>query len=126
MTSALTASSFNSDILGTSAANSAVLYQRDAENPLNATSSSAVNIGTLTANQTQLDVNSQITSANQTDYYTFNYQDNSPLKLSAQNLTQTDLLRVQLVDSNGNIVADSNGTAAQQLAYDQLIDQPGL
>src|ERR1700722_9977941 len=111
MTSALTASFFNSGTLGATATGSAVLYQRTAENPLNATSATPTNIGTLISNQTQLDVNSQVTPGNQNDYYTFNYQGNSPLQLDFENLTASDNLRFQLVDSNGNVVADSKGTA---------------
>src|ERR1700722_3490306 len=126
MTSALIASSFNSSTLGSYATASAVLYQRNGADVLNATSADATNIGTLTSNQSQLDVTSKVTPVNQSDYYTFNFQGNSSLKLDFENLTASDNLRFQLVDSKGTVVADNQGTAAQQIAYVHLTTSVGL
>ena len=126
MTSALTASSFSSSTLNANATANAVLYQRNATNPLNATTASPINIGQLVSNQTQLDVTGQVTSNNQSDYYTFNFQGTAPLAAAFDNLTNTDNLRLQLLDSKGNVVADSAGTAAQQIAYVSLTTSPGL
>jgi Bacterial pre-peptidase C-terminal domain len=126
MTGALTASSFNSGTLGSNATGTAVLYQRTGANVLNATSANSTNIGTLVTNQSQLDVTSAVTPGNQSDFYTFNFQGKQPLKLAFDNLTQTDNLRFQLLDSKGKVVADSAGTAAQQIAYVNLTTSKGL
>jgi hypothetical protein len=86
----------------------------------------AINAGTLTNNQTELDVSAATTAAIPTDNYNFNVQQGGAVKLTVQNTTNTANLDVQLVDSNGNVVADNNGTTAQQNAYTELTSGEGL
>lgn len=119
-TPGLTAAAFSNSGLGVTAGTTATLYQRDATNVLNATPSTAVALGNLISNSTQLDATGQVTGQNATDYYQFNYQGNSPLTADFENLTGTSDLRVQLLNSAGTVIADSGGTLAQQIAYTQL------
>jgi len=125
MTSSLTASSFSSSTLEATATSSAQLYQRSATNPIDSSTSTAINIGQLVTNQSQLDVNSLVQAQNPNDYYQFNLQGSS-IKLALNNLTNTSDLRVQIINSSGTVLADSSGTAAQQLAYDQASSLTGL
>ena len=124
----LTAASFASSSLGVGTADSAILYQRTAYNVINATASDAVNIGTLTTNSTQLDVTGQVTGQNSANYYKFTLQGNS-LKLDLENLTDTTNavdLRVKITDNSGKIIADNEGTSAQQSAYGEITSPSGL
>ncbi len=125
MTSALTASSFSSSTLGSTATSTAVLYQRTAYNAIGASASTATNIGTLATNSTQLDVVSQVTPTNQASYYAFTL-DGTSLKASFSNVTGSDTLRYQVYDSKGKVVADSQGTSEQQIAYVKLTTSGGL
>lgn len=96
---------------------------------LSGAQASATNIGTLDANQSELVTNSQINSANQTGYYTFDFNSGSALKFNLNNTTNEVLqqsLQVQLYDSTGKLVADNNGTLAQQEAYQQFNSGAGL
>ena len=123
----ITGSAFSSDALGVSGG-SAILYQRNAYNLLNSTSSDAIDIGTLTTNSTQLDVTGKVAGQNQTDYYKFTLKGNS-LKLAFNNLTDTSSavdLRIQITNSSGTVVADNEGTSAQQTAYDEITSSTGL
>ncbi len=89
----------------------------------------ALNIGTLDANQSQLDVVSKLNSVNQSSYYSFDFNSGSSLKFQTYNTTDpasAQNLRVQLSDSNGKIVADSGGTEAQQEAYKKFDSGAGL
>lgn len=123
---ALVPSSFSSDSLGVYASTSAVLYQRNATNTLAAqATSTATNIGNLITNSTQLDVTGEVAYPNTTQTYQFNLQGNS-IKANLQNITNSSDLRYQLKDGSGNIVADSAGNAAQQIAYVDLTTSAGL
>lgn len=96
---------------------------------LSGTQASALNIGTLDINQSELYANSQINSANQASYYTFNFHSGTALKFNLYNTTSASVqqgLRVQLFDSGGNIVADNVGTQAQQDAYKKFDSGEGL
>ena len=77
-----------------------MLYQRNATNEplLNAIGFDGHQYrAQLTANQTQLDVNSQVTAGNQNDFYTFNFQGGSPMKVASDNLSRhRPRLRFQL------------------------------
>ena len=122
---AITVNTYSSSKLGAQAATSAVLYQRNATNILNATAADATNIGTLTTNLTQLNVTGQVTSGNQDDYYNFTLQGNS-LKADFTNITNTTGLRVQITDATGTVIADNQGTPAQQTAFTELSLSTGL
>jgi hypothetical protein len=124
--SGLSATSFSNSGLGVTAGTTATLYQRNATSVLGATASSAIALGDLISNSTQLDVTGQVTGQNDTDYYQFNLQGNSPLKADFENLTSTSDLRVQLYNSSGALIADSAGTTAQQTAYYELTSPNGL
>lgn len=102
-------------------------FSRQAFNQINSTALSAVNIGWLSANKSQLNVTSQVTAADQTDFYGFTFQQGSAIKLAFDNTTSTSNLRVQLLDVSGSrVLADSQGTTAQQAAYQQLTSSNGL
>ncbi len=121
------ASYFNNDSLRTAAAPSSPYYQREAVNVLNANLDDAVNIGTLTYEKTQLGVASQISKANPVNYYNFTL-DGDTLKLDVQNFIGTATIRIQLMDSDGDVIADSStfADADLQTAYASLNSSNGL
>lgn len=96
---------------------------------LSGTQASALNIGALDANQSELYASSQVNHTNQSAYYSFNFNSGSAIKFNLYNTTSPSLqqpLQVQLFDSSGKIVADSNGTEAQQEAYKKFDSGEGL
>jgi hypothetical protein len=123
----LNASFYNDSSMSVKAVGHETLYQRKATNVLNATLDTAVTLGTLTTNQTQLDAIGEISRQNGTNFYKFSLNGDS-LKLSFVNTTNTAATRVQLLDSKGKIVADSSslGTAKQQSAFKDVISSNGL
>lgn len=90
-------------------------YSRDATNLLFADTDSAVNLGTLTYNRTQLDVTASLSMENPANYYEFEL-DGDELKLSIYNYTGTSDLRAQIIDSNGKVIADNSHYADEDLA----------
>ena len=103
----------------------------------------AAQLGNLTQNSTDINVLSQLTSNVSTDYYQFNFTSGSALKLSFNAITgladgtqdnpagstqdgTSAGLRFQVLNSAGNVVADSGGTPAQQAAYASLTSSGGL
>jgi len=108
-------------------ANALALYTNSAN--LSGTQATALGLGNLQQNSSELGVVSQVNEQNQASYYSFNFSDGNAIKLALNNTTDAGLaqqLRVQLYDSSGNIVADSSGTAAQQQAYTELASGEGL
>ncbi len=96
---------------------------------LSGTQASALGIGNLNADQSELDVTSQVNSQNPAAYYQLNFQQGQSLKFTLNNTTNSVLqtpLRVQLYDSNGNLTADNYGNTAQQRAYAELASGEGL
>jgi hypothetical protein len=105
------------------------LYTRDSFNKIGSTASGAVNIGWLAENKTSLNVVSQLTSADNADYYTLTLQTGNNLKFGFNSSQTTDAanLRVQILNSTGTqVIADNEGTAAQQAAYTALTTTNGL
>ncbi|MGE4350974.1 MAG: hypothetical protein AB7E52_02160 [Bdellovibrionales bacterium] len=121
------ASIYDSGILGTSATGLKALYQRDASMVLSATMDDAVNLGTLTTNQTQLDAKGQISRLNSTHYYAFALDGNS-MKMNFTNNSGTSTIRVQVLDSEGTVIADNSNLADEKLqtAYKNLTSEDGL
>lgn len=113
---AITAALYSSSALGSLATSSATLYQRTAYNVLNPSLSTAVNIGTLKKDTTQLNVEGAVTSQNPKQYYKFTL-DSKNLKLSFDNITASTDLRVQILNSKGKVVADSQGSTSEQISY---------
>ncbi|MDR3448957.1 MAG: hypothetical protein P4M15_04275 [Alphaproteobacteria bacterium] len=112
-----------------SATSDAQLYTTSQYHTINEKASSAVNIGWLQQDKSMLDVNSQLTSTDNTDYYSFTLQQGNNLKFGFNTSTTTDSskFRVQLMDSSGSrVIADTEGTAAQQAAYKELTTTNGL
>jgi hypothetical protein len=111
------------------ATSDAQAYSRQAYNEIGETASNPVTIGWLAENVSNLNVLSQLTNADNADYYTFTQQDGDNIKFGFDT-TQTanaSNLRVQLYDGTGlNLIADSNGTPAQQAAYKSLTTTNGL
>ena len=104
-------------------------YSRQGFNQINTKPASAINIGWLAENKSTLNVNSQLTGSDSTDYYSFTLQTGNNLKFgfNKSGTTNSTDLRVQILDSSGSeIIADSNGTAAQQAAYKSLTTTDGL
>jgi hypothetical protein len=122
--SVIDASYFSSAWLNAFAAPNGKLYQRTAINVLNAAQSTAVDIGTLTYDKSQLDVAGQLVRENPTHYYKFTL-DGDNLKLDFKNLTSNTALNIQVIDSDGNIVADNEGTDEQKLAYGGMTLEEG-
>jgi len=118
----------SSPTLGSYAGAGTLLYQNTATNPAVGSQANAIDLGSLVSNQTQLDAGATLTSSSFSNYYSFNFQNDgsSTLKLAFNNTTDTTDLRVQVLDSSGNVVADSDGTADQITAYQQLQTSTGL
>ena len=111
------------------ATSTAQLYSRQGYNQINATAASAVNIGWLAQDKSTLQVVSQLTNADNTDYYSFTLQSGNNLKFGF-NTTQTTNpsdIRVQVLDRSGmHVLADNGGTTAQQAAYKNLTTTNGM
>lgn len=102
------------------------LFQRAVTNAIGATATTSNNIGYLN-NKTQLEVVGQLTGQDPTDYYNFVYQNSGPVFFKQINIDGTAPVRVQLLDGSGSrVLADSQGTTAQQQAYAQLTSKTGL
>ncbi len=94
----------------------------------------AVSIGGLSQNQTDLSVSSQLSQNVPNDYFNFNFESGSAIKLGFNSLSNTQGgtipfasdLRVQVLNSAGTVIADSDGTPDQQTAYSQLTSSSGL
>ena len=102
------------------------LFQRAATNSIGVTAASSNNIGYLNS-KTQLETVGQLTGQDPTDMYNFVYQSSGPVFLNQINIDGTTPVRVQLLDGSGTrVIADSQGTTAQQQAYAQLTSSTGL
>jgi hypothetical protein len=103
------------------ASSDAQLYTRQDSNSIDATASSAVNIGWLKANSTSLAVASRLTTSANVDYYSFTLQQGNDLQMSFNNTTSANAPHVQITDSTGTrVLADNQGTTQQQEAFTQL------
>ncbi|MFA6280015.1 MAG: hypothetical protein WC612_04410 [Bdellovibrionales bacterium] len=121
------ASYLNSMLLDTTAKSNSLVYQRDVSLPLNISLDTANNLGTLTTDETELNVKAQVMRENPTHFYKFTL-DGSSIKMSFSNMTGSSGLRVQLLNSSGKIVADNSSTAleALQTAYKSMSSSSGL
>ncbi|HUY67929.1 MAG TPA: hypothetical protein VMV79_01335 [Alphaproteobacteria bacterium] len=94
---------------------------------------SAVPIGELSQNSTELNAIGQLSQNIPTDYYKLDFGSGSAIKMAFGNLNNTDNgqnpfasdLRVQLLNSLGYVVADSQGADGQKTAFDQLTSSSG-
>lgn len=125
MADTLYASFFDSTTLNAYASSSAVVYQRGAVTLLDATQEEAVNIGTLTTDVSQLNVTGQVSRQNKEQYYKFTL-DGDTVKSALYNLTNTSKIRMQLLNSDGKVVADSAGSEAEKAAYNSMSSFSGL
>jgi hypothetical protein len=75
---------------------------------------------------TRLNVSSQLTSGDPSEYYNFSLGSGNNLKLAFDPGTQLSSTRVQLYDSSGNLVADSAGNIYLQSNFSQLTSATGL
>jgi len=108
-------------------ASDALQYGVDNVHLANETAATGINIGWLYENKSALAVTGQITNTVDEEYYSFTFQKGDALKMSFDNHTDTAELRVQLLNSTGTaIIADSEGTDAQQEAYAALLSSDGL
>lgn len=126
----VTAQPTDTTALGSVTANSkAQLYARSSYHTIDETAASAINIGWLSQNKSGLQVLSQLTSADNTNYYSLTLQDGSSnLKFGfdSGNTKNPSALRVQLYDASGTrLIADSAGNADQQAIYHQLTTTKG-
>jgi hypothetical protein len=125
-----TAKAYDNTASGSVTATSdAMLYTRQAYHKIDEKASTAVNIGWLAKNKSSLEVLSQLTHVDSTEYYSFTLQSGDNLKFgfdTKQTKNASDL-RVQLLNVSGTkVLADSGGTAAQQAAYKSLTTANGL
>jgi len=84
---------------------------------------------TITSSQNQgtaLQVSSQLTGSDATEYYNFNLTAGNNIKLALDAGKQTSDVRVQLYNSTGNLVADSAGNAFEKANYLALTSGTGL
>jgi hypothetical protein len=99
----------------------ALLYQRAVSNPIGVTAATSNNIGYLATNKSQLEVVGQLTGQDPTDMYNFTFQNSGLVGFNLIGIDGTAPPRVQLYDGTGTrILADSQGTVAQQAAFAQL------
>jgi len=107
----------------------AELYTTSAYNKINTSAAAAITIGWLMADRDMLDVYSKLTSDDNTNYYSFTFEEGETLKFGFNSTTTNDAdsLRVQLLDMTGTYVfADSEGTEAQKKAYEELTSHQGF
>jgi hypothetical protein len=119
----------NSAAGSVTAASNAELYTTSAYNEITTSASAAVNIGWMQQDKSMLDVYSELTSADNADYYSFVFEQGDNLKLGFNSSTTPDVsgLRVQLMNSTGTeVIADNEGTEAQQEAYKELTTSSGI
>lgn len=120
---------FESALSSVSASSNAVAYTKTSTLPTQGSSSTALDIGSLAENETSLYASGTLTSGNRYNYYSFDFSQGSTMKLALSNTTNALIattLRAQLVNSKGQVVADSDGTEAQQDAYKELTSGEGL
>lgn len=122
---ALSALMLSAPLLAVVSTDNALLYQRQAANLINSSLENAVELGTVTSDQTQVNVGSKLVSQNTTNYYKFTL-DGSNVKMDFSNVTNSSTITAQLIDSEGTVIADSAGTQEQQDAYALLTSWDGL
>ncbi|MFA5041104.1 MAG: hypothetical protein WC464_05680 [Bdellovibrionales bacterium] len=111
------------------ATSDAELYEASAYNKIITSAAQAVNIGWIQQDKSMLDVYSQLTAADNVEYYSFTFQQGNNLKLDFNPTTTTNEagLRVQLMDATGSrVIADSGGTKAQREMYAKLTSSEGV
>src|SRR5277367_1877628 len=100
----------------------AVLYQRAVTNSIGVTAATSNSIGYLSTNRTQLEVAGQLTGQDPIDMYNFTFQNSGGVRFNLIGIDGTTPPRVQLYDGSGSrIIADSQGTSAQQASFQQLL-----
>lgn len=96
-------------------------YTANLKHKAGETASTALNIGNLEQQGEIINVSDQgAADGVQTYNFTLNAGDNAYLQPSFKNIVDQVTTRIQLLDSQGNIVADNQGTTAQQYAYTQF------
>ena len=123
----INASTFDAPSLNALATKSSLIYQRDVSIAMNSTLEDANDLGTLTTNQTQLDIKARLSRENATHFYKYTL-DGDNLKMAFLNNTATTGLRFQILDSSGKVVADNSESATQTLqdAYKNATSWDGL
>lgn len=105
----------------------ALSYSTKATHTANATAASAANIGWIYQDKSALGVTSQLNKVCQEEYYSFTLQQGNNLKFAFTNHSDTQDVRVQILDSSGTVtIADSHGTQKQREAYAALNTPEGL
>jgi hypothetical protein len=94
------------------------------KHPKGETADNAINIGNLQEENTSIDISDAGKVAGSAVSSTFTTQGGDIVSLSREfsNIVDEAATRYQLYDSQGNIVADSDGTGPQLAAYDQWIN----
>lgn len=105
----------------------ALNYSRSAYHTIGEKATTGVNIGWISENMSSLKVSSQLTKDDKSEFYSLALQQGDNLKLTATNQTNTNNLRIKVLNSTGTrVIADNYGTAAQQQAYQNLTSANGL
>lgn len=110
-------------------ATDALLFAKSAYNKIDVTAATAITIGWMKQDESMLNVLSQLTKANHTNYYSFTLTEGDNLKFGFNSKRTTDptQFQVQLLDATGiHVFADSHGTEAQKKAYDKFTSLDGL
>jgi len=122
----------------TSTAESSVTATRDAKlftrtdfHKYNEKAQNGVGVGYLKQDKTSLNVFSQLTAFNNTQYYSFVLQNGSTnLKLALKNNSNakdTTSVRLQVLDSSGGrVIADNFGTSAQRDKFKEITSSKGI
>jgi len=127
---ALPASTSNAES-SVKATKDAKLYSRTDFHKYNEKPQSGVSVGYLKQDKTSLNVFSQLTAFNNTQYYSFVLQSGSTnLKLALKNNSNpkdTTSVRLQVLDSSGGrVIADNFGTSAQRDKFKQITSSNGI
>lgn len=100
-----------------------VLYQKSEVHSINSAASDAIDLGYLDKNKSQLVVQTTLTQADNSAYFSFNFRSGDQIQLST-NINKG--IRVQIYQaSNNRLIADNYGNSTTKEAYADFTDKTG-
>lgn len=86
----------------------------------------AATLSTYENQGTAIFVNSQLTGSSTAEYYNFTLTAGNDIKMDFDAGTKSSLMRVQILDSSGNVVADNFGNAYQKTKFNEMTSATGM